>query len=426
MAKMVAHLGKMKIGNLQGIEKHNKRLYKNHSNADIDTNKSYLNYDLVACPNSYKDAYQHEMDEHYNGKRKVRSDATVVDEWIFSASNEFFQGLSKDDEKRFFQSCLDFMQERYGHVIYATVHKDESTPHMHMGLVPLTDDGRLSHKDIFGRNSLKALHANLYEHLKSNGFNIEKPQPNDSKHLSVKDFKAKALDDKIAKNKQILQDQQLQYAKKQNEFKEQAKQKQDEVKAVIDNYKQNALNDLNNKEKALNARETALKERESTYKATLDKQYQDAYNERKKTLDAFYKSENDKLTERESKLRESEYRNDEREKDIEKRVEKVKHDEQNFASKYKKAVRLVKNADEIEKRMDEKIGMYQRLQTSKYDSAFIQSLKLTMTDIYGKTQTDRIFDIARDNLDNINSVDTYEYDEYKQTPKSKQTDDLEY
>ena len=34
-------------------------------------------------------------------------------------------------------------------VINATVHMDEATPHMHLGIVPVTEDGRLSAKDIF-------------------------------------------------------------------------------------------------------------------------------------------------------------------------------------------------------------------------------------------------------------------------------------
>ncbi|WP_368987301.1 plasmid recombination protein [Caldifermentibacillus hisashii] len=37
----------MKANNLAGIERHNKRIYKNHSNEDIDGELSHLNYDLM-------------------------------------------------------------------------------------------------------------------------------------------------------------------------------------------------------------------------------------------------------------------------------------------------------------------------------------------------------------------------------------------
>lgn len=35
-------------------------------------------------------------------------------------------------------------------MLYATVHLDEKTPHMHFGIVPITQDGRLSAKEVIG------------------------------------------------------------------------------------------------------------------------------------------------------------------------------------------------------------------------------------------------------------------------------------
>ncbi|TRM73985.1 hypothetical protein DJ531_11210 [Sulfolobus sp. A20-N-F6] len=417
VAKMVTHMGRMKMGNLQGIEKHNKRIYKNHSNPDIDISKSYLNYDLVACPNSYKDAYQAEMDKHYTGKKAPRKDAVLCNEWIFSASNDFFENMPEDEEKRFFESCLDFMKERYGHVIYATIHKDETTPHMHLGMIPLTSDGRLSNKSIFTRTELKSLHTALYEHLTQDGFKIDKPQANNSEHLSVMDFKIakrqEHLDkqnEAIAKNAVVLNNQQTQYKATQ---------------LNMDKKKKEILADINKREQALKEREQALKERESSYK----KEVEDEYNERKKTLDAFYKRENAKLDERETKLRESEYKLDERKKDIEKRDEEVKRNERNFASKYKKAVHLVKNADEIEKHLNEKIGLYKRLTSTKEDTAILTGLLTSIKQEYGQSVADELYDKAVNGVDATSYVNTQPLDDYKQTKqthKAKQTDELEF
>ena len=47
MSKIVARMEKMKDGNLSGIQRHNQRETNNHSNPDIDIEKSHLNYDLV-------------------------------------------------------------------------------------------------------------------------------------------------------------------------------------------------------------------------------------------------------------------------------------------------------------------------------------------------------------------------------------------
>lgn len=433
MAKMVAHMGRMKKGNMNGIEGHNKRLFKNHTNKDIDTSKSHLNYDLVTCSGSYLDAYQDEMNKYYTGKKAPRKDAVLCNEWIFSASNDFFQNLSADDEKRFFESCLDFMKSRYGHVIYATVHKDESTPHMHLGMIPLTVDGRLSNKSIFTRTELKKLHTALYEHLTQDGFALEKPQPNDSKHLEVLDFKIAKRQEHIekqnkaiAKNAMVLNNQQQQYKSTQTNIDKKKKEIEETVNAQTKKFndlKSNALADINKREKALT-------ERESTYKATLDKRYKDEYDERKRTLDAFYAKENDKLTERESEVRYKEYELDEREKDINKRDAEVERKERNFANKYNKAVRLVKNADSIEKRIDESMERYQKLKVDREDTAFIPCVKTALINEYGKNEAERIFDVANDILNRVSDVNTYEYDDYKQfkrqTVKSKQADDLEF
>ncbi|WP_249652553.1 plasmid recombination protein, partial [Lysinibacillus sp. D4A1_S13] len=53
-------------------------------------------------------------------------------------------------------SSLDFIQKRYGkhNTLYAMVPMDEATPHMHIGVMPITEDNRLSAKDMFTRKEL--------------------------------------------------------------------------------------------------------------------------------------------------------------------------------------------------------------------------------------------------------------------------------
>ncbi|MDU0882009.1 MAG: plasmid recombination protein, partial [Streptococcus salivarius] len=47
MSYMVARMQKMKVGNLGGAHKHNERIFEKHSNKDIDTSRSHLNYELT-------------------------------------------------------------------------------------------------------------------------------------------------------------------------------------------------------------------------------------------------------------------------------------------------------------------------------------------------------------------------------------------
>ena len=67
----------------------------------------------------------------------------MVDEWIISSDREFFDTGHSERNEGYFQSALAYFQQKFGseNVMYASVHYDETTPHMHMGIVPMTKDG---------------------------------------------------------------------------------------------------------------------------------------------------------------------------------------------------------------------------------------------------------------------------------------------
>ena len=73
-------------------------------------------------------------------------------ETLFTASPEFFKGKKRAEIRVFFEEALRFLEQHQSKetIISAVVHMDEKTPHMHLCFVPLTEDGRLSAKDIMG------------------------------------------------------------------------------------------------------------------------------------------------------------------------------------------------------------------------------------------------------------------------------------
>lgn len=189
MAKIVARMVKMKAGNLGGIQRHNQRETDNHSNEDIDTERSYLNYDLVnESPVKYNEHIREIIDSQKVSNRAVRKDAVLVDEWIITSEKSFFEGIN---QREFFQSAVDYFSDRCGsqNIAYATVHLDETTPHMHLGIVPMTE-GRLSSKAVFNRQSLKEIQEELPIYLLNQGFDIERGlRGSERQHLSVPEYK---------------------------------------------------------------------------------------------------------------------------------------------------------------------------------------------------------------------------------------------
>ena len=87
---------------------------------------------------------------------KVRKNGVVAVEYLMTASPEFFKDADKQQQKEFFSKSMDWLKDKHGeeNIISATIHRDESTPHLAVFVVPITKDGRLSARDFLGGRKL--------------------------------------------------------------------------------------------------------------------------------------------------------------------------------------------------------------------------------------------------------------------------------
>lgn len=224
---MVASMMKMKSGNLVGIGNHNQRRFKKHSNEAIDVERSHLNYDLVNQdkPFNYKTDIEKFINEKKSTSRAVRKDAVLVNEWLITSDKAFFEGKDGKEIERFFTEAKNYFADKFGddNVRYAHVHLDESTPHMHLGVVPFDKDNKLSAKRVFNRKTLIEIQEELPKHLNEQGFELERGEKGSKRsHLSVEDYKAymdnkKALEAEIDDLKQDLVATEGQVAKRKQE-----------------------------------------------------------------------------------------------------------------------------------------------------------------------------------------------------------------
>lgn len=83
---------------------------------------------------------------------KRRKDAVLAVEYLFTASPEWWVTTPQEQHEAFFRRSLEWLKEKYGsdRVVTATVHRDETSPHLSAFVVPLTADGRLSAKEFVG------------------------------------------------------------------------------------------------------------------------------------------------------------------------------------------------------------------------------------------------------------------------------------
>ena len=202
MSYLVANMQKLKADNLVGLGNHDQRRTRHHKNTDIDVNRSDLNYDLVAGrTNHFKTDIEAYINEHKTSQRAVRKDAVLVNEWIISSDSNFFADLTAADTRKYFETARNYFAEKFGeeNIRYAIVHLDESTPHMHMGIVPFDDEHKLSAKRVFNRTALRDVQDQLPAYLQQHGFNIQRGvQESERKSLTVPEYKAMREDLKKA------------------------------------------------------------------------------------------------------------------------------------------------------------------------------------------------------------------------------------
>ncbi|MDN4634367.1 MobV family relaxase (plasmid) [Priestia megaterium] len=189
-----------------GIQKHNQREGEHSKNKDIDSNRTMLNYDFV---NEDKIKYHEEIKKMTatRVKRKIRNDAVLVAEFFVSASPEYMHGMSPDEQRKYFEASLDHIAGKYGqqNILYAVVHNDEATPHMHVGFVPITEDRRLAAKEYFhGKTKIRRIQDDFHNYMNKRGYDIERGEPSELQHKSVHEFKKQEREKELKHLQQLV------------------------------------------------------------------------------------------------------------------------------------------------------------------------------------------------------------------------------
>lgn len=192
----VVHMMKIKSGAVGGIQSHNNREHEPKTNPDVDMSRSEDNYDLIPCDN-YKRSIKEKLSNLVESSRAVRKDAVVVCNFIVTSDSETMEALGADRQREFFEDSVKWFSDRYGadRVLNATVHMDETTPHLHIGVMPITQDGRLSAKAIFTKTEMKAIQTEFARDV-GEKYGLERGvEGSERTHLSEARFKEqKALE----------------------------------------------------------------------------------------------------------------------------------------------------------------------------------------------------------------------------------------
>lgn len=153
--RLIAH-------NLRHVDKFGKPVA--FGNSEIDTKLTFLNYRL----DKNGDPYEYLKKRLSEVKVQKRADVKVYCSWVITAPKD----LPEDKHRQFFESVYDFFCSEYGevNVVMASVHMDETTPHMHLGFVPVVKEKKnkkklgqekVSAKELITRSYLKNVHKRI-------------------------------------------------------------------------------------------------------------------------------------------------------------------------------------------------------------------------------------------------------------------------
>lgn len=192
---------------------------------------------------------------------------------------------SEEDKRRFFETTLEFFKDRYGdgdNIAYATVHRDETREHIHIGFVPVgvsrkTGKRTVSAASVVTKADLETLHPD-YDAVIAKEFGMAGLVMNGRTEgkYTIKEYKARKDDtrqlqkrermanvrEKVADDKSRKAEQAQEEAKAREESVNQRKQQLSEHVIRVNNY----VAQVKAKEKELREKEEYLKEKEEQLK----------------------------------------------------------------------------------------------------------------------------------------------------------------
>ncbi len=154
------HLEGVRRGAVDGRLRHSCRSFKPENTPDnVDPKRAHLNL-IKLDEEAVKRAilgFQQPPDK--NGKvRAIRRDANVAVELVATLPQEL-KGADYKRKNAWAVATHKWVRECVpGRLLGSALHRDESTPHVHFWLQPITPEGRLDYSKLFNRASLTRAH----------------------------------------------------------------------------------------------------------------------------------------------------------------------------------------------------------------------------------------------------------------------------
>lgn len=200
----------LKTGDIGGVGKEQERnsYYIEHYYKNPDFDKSQTKRNITLFHDAERDGktwerYVKEFREEHDiqGRCNFRNDnrgTNIATSFFVWVSKEYTDTLTEREQVAFYKDAMDCLKEIFPtyHWVEATIHRDETTPHLHVIALPLYHDEEKTittfntSKTQGGKYWFRDYQDKMFELMRDKGHNIERGiKGSEREHLTVKQYK---------------------------------------------------------------------------------------------------------------------------------------------------------------------------------------------------------------------------------------------
>lgn len=197
---------KNKLSDVKGKEIEQERKSDNLKNDDIDKSKTHLNYDLIQSNINLYQRVKNRVDSVRQNSR-IQKNSVVMYSNVITVNKNEFQQWGTEKTKAYFQCVTEFFQNEFGkeNVVSAKVHLDETTPHMHLHFVPISEEGKLQARKVMTPSKINKIHSDAPKFLQSKGFDVERGK-GETGRKNIKDIHKYKLEKLVSSVEELEQE----------------------------------------------------------------------------------------------------------------------------------------------------------------------------------------------------------------------------
>lgn len=179
------------IKGMSGISAFEKHMERQMEVFNADPEKMKYNRVLIGSQNILND-----VQDYIKDIPNIRKNGVIAKDLVLTSNLGFFKGLAPGEFEKWIESNINFLKIQYGeNCVYAVLHMDETTPHIHALIVPKfynQERGyyQLNNSRYFdGREKLREW-QDLYSRHMGNTFNnlIRGIRGSKAKHIDIKTY----------------------------------------------------------------------------------------------------------------------------------------------------------------------------------------------------------------------------------------------